>query len=329
MAHNDTTDAGGDRLGVIMVLLSELLLASVNAIIKYLHNWSTQKIMIIRNAVDLCLSLAMCAVFRYELPRRKVAMLLFLRGFCYIAFIWFFFASLHSCLPLGDVIVSVVTFNPIFLVLLSRLVLGEQIPRKWPAQFALCVIGALLINKPLAPDPTCPASNALLPMAAALSGALTNLASRKVKDVPPAVVCVCNDTVALSFAIVTTAITSDLTSLLPDVNDCSLGLAVLAGIIGWAGLLSNIKGYQSVSVSAIATLAAYISVPLGYVIQVAVFGEALDMCSAAGAAIIACTNMTVIISSYYGTKTQIDKQARPHNTLLLDEAVRGEQAVGA
>merc|ERR1719502_1183551 len=178
----------------------------------------------------------------------------------------------------------------------------------WPLQFALCSVGAVLINKPFAPDPTCPATTAGLPLAAALSGALMNLASRGVKEVPPPIVNMYNDFVAVAYAIGSTAIlardASILPSIVPDRMDRSLGLLVLAGIIGWAGLLCNVRGYQSVSVAAVASIAAYVSVPLGYIIQVVVFDEVFDKWSAAGATIIVCTNVTSIVAKYVAAERE-------------------------
>lgn len=49
-----TSDANGvatnDGIGVLMIVLSEVLLALVNTIVKYVHDWSTQKMMLIRNS---------------------------------------------------------------------------------------------------------------------------------------------------------------------------------------------------------------------------------------------------------------------------------------
>lgn len=329
MASVGTADTANDCRGVFFIISSETLLALVNAIVKHVHDWSTPKMMITRNTVDFCLCMIMCAFLGYEVPGRKVSSFLCLRGIAYISFIIFLWASLHSCLPLGDVVVLVVTFSPIFLVLLARLLLNEKIPQMWPLQFALCMIGALLINKPLAPAKACPAYHALLPLAAAFTGALMNLASRNVKDVPPPVVCVYNDVIALIFAIVTGKVSSHGTSLLPDQIDCNLGLLVLAGIIGWVGLLCNVKGYQSVSVSAVASIAAYASVPLGYTLQVVLFGEMPDAMSAAGAILIVCTNVAVILAKYRASKGESAEQKQEDYKLLQAEASPDDKALGA
>jgi len=309
MTESLTSTTANDGQGIFFIIVAEVLLALVNTIVKSVHTWSTQRMMIVRNSVDFCLCMAMWAFFRYEVPSLKVVSLCLVRGMCYIGFVCFFWASLKSCLPLGDVVSLVSTASPLFLVMLTRVLLGEKIPEMWPLQFALCSFGVLLINKPFAPNDACPATTALLPMAAALVGALMNLASRNLKSVPPAVLCVHNDIVALTYAIVSQSMNSDDNSILPPSIDRNFLLLVVAGCIGWVGLLSNIKGYQGVSVAAIASIASYVSVPLGYTIQVVVFDEKLDIMSVAGASLIVCTNVFAIVSKLAAEKaTKLEQE---------------------
>lgn len=329
MAPTSAADAISDGKGIFFILLSEFLLAMVNSIVKYVHTWSSQKMMLIRNTVDVSLCLAMWWLFRYEIPGCRVASLLFLRGLAYVTFIWLFWASLKSCLPLGDVVLTVITFSPACLVVMARLLLGEKIPRMWPLQFGLCVIGAVLVHKPMLPDQTCPSSTALLPLASAFINSLMNLASRNVKDVPSPVVCVYNDIVAVVFAVLTSFLSSVEASLIPEQIDKNLGLIVLAGIIGWCGLISNLKGYQSVSVSAIASIAAQTAIPLAYLIQVVVFGEMPDALSAVGVLLIACTNFAVVMSKYFAAKAEIDEQKQRQYRTLPDDEAFNEKAAGA
>lgn len=318
MSESLTGTTANDGQGVFFIVLAEILLALVNTIVKYVHNWSTQKMMIVRNSVDCLLCILMWAYFRYEIPGFKVVSLCLIRGVCYITFISFFWASLKSCLPLGDVVSLLTAASPLFLVMLSRLLLGEKIPKMWPLQFALCSFGVLLINKPLAPDQDCPATTALLPMGAAVFGAFMNLASRNLKSVPPAVLCVHNDIVALIYATVSQSMNSDDNSILPPGIDRNFLLLVVAGCIGWAGLLANIKGYQGVSVAAIASIASYSSVPLGYTIQVVVFGNVPDIMSVAGASLVICTNVFAILSKRAADKTLEQEQLR-HQLLTTEE----------
>merc|ERR1719408_527888 len=138
--------------------------------------------MIIRNPTDFCLCLAIAAWMRYEVPSAKTSGLLLLRALSYIAFIGLFWCSLKSCIPIGDVVVLLLTFSPAFTVLLGRATLGEKIPQGFLAQFTICMIGALLINKPLALKESCPATAAIWPISAALAGAVMNIMSRSVRE---------------------------------------------------------------------------------------------------------------------------------------------------
>jgi drug/metabolite transporter (DMT)-like permease len=206
-------------------------------------------------------------------------------------------------------------------MLLTRIFLGEKIPTMWPLQMVLCVTGALLVNKPLAPPPGCTAAITLIPVAAAFFGALMNFVSRNVKDVPPPVVTAFNDVVAVTFAsgyIVLQNSNEDLeTAFLPDGFDSNFGILLASAIIGWLGLMSNVKGYQSVSVAAVASIASYISVPFGYAAQIFVFREIPDILSIAGASLILGTNVTVAISKYFAAKEVAKDQGKEIHKPLI------------
>ena len=62
-----------------------------------------------RFSIDLCLSLGLSAYQRCRLPSGWEIVILLLRGICYCSFILFFWAALQSCLPLGDVVVLVLS----------------------------------------------------------------------------------------------------------------------------------------------------------------------------------------------------------------------------
>eukprot|EP00931_Biecheleriopsis_adriatica_P088042 TRINITY_DN62435_c0_g1_i1.p1 TRINITY_DN62435_c0_g1~~TRINITY_DN62435_c0_g1_i1.p1 ORF type:complete len:347 (+),score=59.06 TRINITY_DN62435_c0_g1_i1:49-1041(+) len=306
------SDAASDSKGVFFMISSEVLLVIVNAIIKFVKAWPVERIMAVRYTSDFLLCVILCVACRLPPPPSWVAAKLLFRGVAYIAFIVCLWGGLRSCLPLGDVVVLVVAISPLFLVLLTRLLLGEKIPPMWPLQLALCVTGALLVNKPLAPASGCTATAALLPLAAAFFGALMNFMSRNVKDVPPPVVMAFNDVVAVVFACGAIAFnhsSDDLeTAFLPDGFDKGFAFIALSAVIGWAGLMCNVKGYQSVSVAAVASIAGYISVPLGYMVQVFAFDEIPDIFSIIGASLILCTNVTVAVSKYRAAKAEAKGQ---------------------
>jgi len=313
-------DAASDSKGVFFVISSEILLAIVNAIVKYVKAWPVERVMAVRYTSDFLLCVILCVACRLPPPSTWVAAKLLFRGIAYIAFIICLWGGLRSCLPLGDVVVIVVAISPLFLVMLSRLLLGEKIPSMWPLQFALCMTGALLVNKPLAPAPGCTAAAALLPVAAAFFGALMNFMSRNVKGVPPPYVMAFNDVVAVVFACGSIALNHSSDNLgialLPDGFDKGFAIVVLSAVIGWVGLMCNVQGYQSVSVAAVASIASYSSVPLGYIMQVFAFNEIPDIFSIAGALLILSTNVAVAVSKYRAAKAETKGRDR----VLLEAA---------
>jgi drug/metabolite transporter (DMT)-like permease len=140
-----------------------------------------------------------------------------------------------------------------------------------------------------------------------------------------------NDVVAVIFAAVTSAFgvlgagDGGLGSLLPAEMNQNVVLVVLAGVLGWAGLLANVKGYQAVSVAAVATIAGYVAVPLGYVIQVLIFHQQIDMLSALGAALIVFTNISAIVLKHFGQKEEA-REACMHGQSLEPCPHPSEQA---
>mmetsp|Transcript_47805 Transcript_47805/g.86142 ORF Transcript_47805/g.86142 Transcript_47805/m.86142 type:complete len:334 (-) Transcript_47805:240-1241(-) len=302
------SQATGDFIGVLFIILSEFLLAGVNAIVKFVP-WSPQEIMVVRYSVDFVLCLSTCAVMGFKMPSPGIALRLTLRGAAYCAFIAFLWAGLRSCLPMGDVVVLVIASSPIFLVASARALLHEEIPARWPLQLVLCIAGALLIDKPLAIDQDCPASTGLLPLGAGFFGAMMNLASRSVKEVPPPVVCLFNDMVAVLFGLAYMVMISQDQPALEEGHIA--GLVVLSAIIGWVGLMSNVKGYQSVSFAGIASIAGYISVPLGYGIQVFIFGEVPDLLSGLGALLICSINLAFAVEKLIAAKRGASQALQP------------------
>jgi len=234
------TAAVQDVKGVFFIVASETLLAVVNAIVKFVRAWPADRIMVVRYTVDFVLCLSLCKVLKFQTPDRAVAARLFLRGFTYLAFIVFVWAAFRSCLPLGDVVTLTQTWWSIFLVIFARVCFQEKIPRLWPLQFVLCFAGAMLVNKPLAPGRGCSPGAALLPMAAAFFGALMNLASRSVKEVPAPVVSIFTDIVVVTVALGYMCLTSQEPRLpLSDFFSSSFLLVIVSAVFGWLGLIAT------------------------------------------------------------------------------------------
>ena len=117
-----------------------------------------------------------------------------------------------------------------------------------------------------------------------------NFASRRVKHITPVVVMAANDVVAILFACAAAVVSrgsgaAAAVALSPPLDgDCLL--VVLSAALGWLGLMGNVKGYQSVSVAAVATIAGSSSIPFNYGYQVLVFRRVPDALSVAGAVVV-------------------------------------------
>lgn len=293
-----------DLTGILFILASEALNACVNGFVKFVAAWPTQRLMLVRFTADLLISLAVIYSRGLSFPCRVDVPWLLARGAAYCAGLFFFWAALQSCLPVGDVVVTVIAMAPLVLALLSRLVLHESIPRTWLPQMLLCILGALLINKPMAPAEGCPVATELAPLGAAFFWSLMNLAVRRCSHVPPPLISAFTDVTAIGFACVTALaatggdVSAATARLMPDAWDARLLFALLAALAGWAGTQSNIAGYQAVSVAVVASVAGSTSVPFNYALQIVVFGELPDWLSVLGASLIATTNVVVTVAKY-------------------------------
>jgi len=321
--------AANDLVGVFFMILAEVLLAGVNSIVKFVPDWSSQQMMVVRYSIDFLLCAGASAWCGYRFPGRQIVVKLLLRGLAYVTFIALLWSAIRSCLPLGDVVVTVIASSPIFLVASARLLLKEDIPTVWPLQVVICLAGAAMVNKPKAVDAECPAATALLPFGAGFAGAMMNLASRSLKDLPPVTLCLFNDIVAVAFGMITSLLLTPDVSPFPVSQDLSTALVIVSALVGWAGLLSNVKGYQSVSVSAVASIAGYVSVPLNYASQVFMFGQMPDKWSTFGTLIICGINVAATFQKWHAmnaaAKIDSDYARLPESGDDAQKAVKDER----
>jgi len=129
-----------------------------------------------------------------------------------------------------------------------------------------------------------------------------NLASRSLKEVPPPVVCLFNDIVAVVFGLAWLKLEGEAIS--EGNQTWVIGLVVLSAFIGCAGLMSNVKGYQSVSFAGIASIAGNISVPCGYACQVFLFGQVPDLLSGIGALLIVGISVSTAVEKLIQARSQ-------------------------
>ena len=295
------------------MITSELLLATCNAIVKYVDSWPAERLMLFRFSITAILSSLVCIACGVPAPSRLDLATIVLRGLAYCSGILFFWAALRSCLPIGDVVVLLLSASPLFLVLLARVFLSEKIPREWPVQMLLLIFGATLISKPLAPSDDCPASTVLLPTSAAVCWAFMNFGSRRVKHLPSVQVMLINDIIAVVFACAYALIVRGASgagvALQPPLT-ADLAMVAASAVLGWLGLMGNIKGYQSVSVAAVASIAGATSIPFNYVFQLFLFHEPPDVYSSLGAAIVIATPVGMAAFKHLEAKRQADILAK-------------------
>lgn len=301
-----------DVPALLLMVFSELLLASVNTIVKFVATWPTQRLMLVRFTIDFCLCASVCTYRGFRSASAIDVGIIALRGLSYCVGMCFFWAALRSCLPIGDVVVLVLSLSPLFLVLMARALARELIPREFPGQMCLLLLGAALISKPLAPPDGCPKTTALLPFGAATSWAFMNFAARRVPHVPSVQVMLISDVVIISFACVAALVVhgeaAAVSALRPPLDRDFL-LVGLSAVVGWAGLQGNVMGYQIVSAAAVGAIAGTSSIPFNYLSQVIVFHKPLDMLSTTGAAIVVATTLGMTIAKHLAAKRQMSEEA--------------------
>merc|ERR1712039_33800 len=96
----------------------------------------------------------------------------------------------------------------------------------------------------------------------------------------------------------------------PVSDDLSTLLVFASALVGWVGVLSNVKGYQSVSVSAVASIAGYVSVPLNYASQVFIFDQVPDTWSTLGASLICVIKVAATLQKWHAMNAAAASDAR-------------------
>jgi len=271
--------------------------------VKYLGHWPASRIMLIRFSIDLLICTVLAVGMRLKLPRPRVCGLLLVRGACYCIAIWLLWQGLRSCAPLGDTS-ALMLVAPFWLALLARVLLGEKLSNRMPLQFVLCVVGALMINPPVGFHRDCPSSAMLPSMYATWAFSFMNLLSRYAKDAPSIIVQAFNDIMVILFASLI-AVFEDV-AVLPPAFDKDFVLVILAALIGFLGLYCNVKGYQTVTVGAVAGFVGYTAIPFSYCLQVIVFSQPPNLLSVSGALLIITTSGGMLLEKYRAYKAMSD-----------------------
>jgi drug/metabolite transporter (DMT)-like permease len=104
-----------------------------------------------RFLVNWAVSIVFMLIFRksrglYWLGPPELRGLLCLKSFFFVSYLTLWWASLRQ-VPIGDCIAIIYT-APIFVVILSRMILGEELAKEFPAQVVLNLTGIVLIVDP-------------------------------------------------------------------------------------------------------------------------------------------------------------------------------------
>jgi drug/metabolite transporter (DMT)-like permease len=262
--------------GAALLTLSTFCFASMDATAKGLMaRYEPMQVIWARYAVQALLVIAIVSPWLRSVARTRHLRLQVIRsGFLFGSTLCGFFA--FSFMPLAEA-TAIFEVGPLAITALAALVLGERVgPRRWTA-VALGFVGAMIVIRPggeafqLA---------ALLPLAGAMSFAAYAIATRFLSD-------------AESFwttSLYSALLGAGLASLsLPFVwrtpTGADAAIMVMMGMIGTAGQLLIIKAFNAAPASAIApfTYAHLIWASFwGY----ALFGDAPDLWTVAGAAVI-------------------------------------------
>lgn len=221
-----------------------------------------------------------------RLPRR-LAMLTWVRSVLHILGIGFMFTALRY-LPLADAL-AIAFVMPFIMLLLGRVVLGEEVGHHRLGACAVGFLGTLLVIQPNFAEVGLPAQ---LPLAVAVIFALFMLVTRQVaKAIDPVAL------QALS-GLQASVLILPAVWFLGDVPTVSLGSWVMWGllVLGVLGTLAHLMMTWSLRFAPAATLAPmqYLEIPFGTAIGWMVFDDLPDGLAAVGICITVAAGLYVI-----------------------------------
>lgn len=275
--------------GATFILLSIFFMGVNNAILKWLSGgMSASQILFVRSAVIVIIVLAIAW-------RKRGSGLLRIndwRGHAIWGSIQFFNAIVFimgvGYLPLADTIA--LTFaGPLFLTALAIPLLGERIGwHRWAAVF-VGFIGILIITRP---SSAAFQWVALFPLGAALSGAVRDIASRKVTAREGSTSVLLTSSL---IAMAGTAVTAPFDWIVPTASD--LGLGIVTGLCVLVGQFLMIDAFRYAEAKVLAPLrysAILWSVILGYL----VWGDLPDSWTIVGTAVVIASGLYILHREY-------------------------------
>lgn len=272
--------------GILCILLSTLVLTVQDGLTKWvLQHHHVGEVMFYRGLVAMPAALALHFALGNkvrQLVSRKPGLTAYRSILALVCSM--FVAMSFVYLPLADAL-AVIFVSPLLLTALSAVMLGEQVGwRRWCA-VAVGFCGVVLITEP--------GEGALtwivvLPLIAALTGALRDIAARQLGGVDPA-------TTTLFWAMTASMVGGALTLPFFGMSWPSAdywGLLAIAGCLIVVAQWLIIVGFQLASGSIVAPF-RYLSLVWAGLIGYAVWGDVPSMIKVMGAAIVCCSGVYI------------------------------------
>ncbi|MFT6582854.1 MAG: DMT family transporter [Alphaproteobacteria bacterium] len=276
--------------GIVAIVLSIFFMGVNNAILKWLSGgMPATQILFLRSAVIVIVLLVVAGILQH---RRGTGFALLRvhswRGHGVWGSVQFFNAIVFilgvGYLPLADTMA--ITFaGPLFLTALAALMLGERVgPHRWAAVF-VGFLGILLIARP---SGSAFQWVALFPLAAALSGALRDIASRKMTALESSTSILLTSSL---IAMVGSLPAAPFGWIVPSIGDLALG--IVTGLCVCVGQYLMIDAFRYAEATVLAPMrytAIIWSVILGYM----VWGDLPDSWTVAGTAIVIASGLYIL-----------------------------------
>lgn len=261
---------------ILLMIISTLAFAGVNAIIKYLDRFGEFQLVFFRSIVSLLITIVQLRLLKLS-PWGNNKPILFLRGIAGVSALIMGFVLIKN-VPLGTAI-TLNYLSPIFTAVIALVWLKEKIkPIQW-LFLLLCVIGVWLLKKG---EISLTFEMLLLGLGASSLAGLAYTCVRVCKETDHPLV------VVFWFPFVSTPIALSLIFLFQEwywPSSFEWGVILLLGVLTQIAQISLTKALQQ-DKAANATVLKYLGVVHAFLIGWFFFGEGLNLQSAIGVAII-------------------------------------------
>ncbi|MDZ7906710.1 MAG: DMT family transporter [Cypionkella sp.] len=140
------SDLGQPKWGILWMLATGLMFAVQNGVVRYLgDDLPALQSAFIRFVWGIALLAPMLPKLRLNLPRAALMPLVFRGAFHAAAVVLWFYAVVH--IPLAQV-TAIGYLNPVLMLVLGAMLMGEALPARRIAVVAMALIGALIVLRP-------------------------------------------------------------------------------------------------------------------------------------------------------------------------------------